>query len=249
MSKTEKTIVVTGANSGIGLATSKLLVSNGCRVIMVGRNAQQLVEHVGQIGRGAAHFVADVSNIGQIDAMYRYVIEMYGEIDGVVVNAGTIQLGSISEVTEKTFDEQFDVNVKGAFFTAQKAVPVMKRGGSIVFNASYAGHKSFSKGAVYCATKAAVISIAKSMALELAGLEIRVNSVSPGNIDTPIFDKLGLTDDDKTSFFESFKNRVPLRRSGVADEIAKTISFLLSDESSYITGADLLVDGGLMLAE
>lgn len=248
----DKVVVVTGGNSGIGYATAKSVIDEGGIAVIAGRNKDGLDKAAKELEASALNrlfiFSFDQGCYQDIGKLSKFISDTFGELHGIVLNAGVVSVQPYDKVSENSFDEQVDINFKGSFFVAQKAAEIMKAGGSIVFNASYAAYKPFEGGAVYSATKAALKSLAASMAVELAKAGIRVNSVSPGNIDTPIFDKLGLNAQEKQKFFESIKRKVPLGRSGKPDEIAKVITFLLSDESSYITGTNILVDGGLVLS-
>ena len=242
-----KRILITGGNSGIGLATAKLLISQGATIILTGKNKDRVNGACNELGANAIPFVTDVSKQRDLIELSEF-ISKHGVLHGLFVNAGVINVEPIPQVSELSYDEQMNVNLRGAFFTVQNAIPHLLEGSSIVLNASLAAHRPFEGGAIYSATKAGIVSFAKSMALELAPYRIRVNSISPGNIDTPIFDKLGMNEQQKQDFFNSFKERVPLKRSGTAEEIARTVSFLLSDDSAYTTGADFLVDGGIVLS-
>lgn len=241
-------IVITGANSGIGYAIAEQVLAAKGTSILVGRNIDKLMTAHASLGGRSTSFKADVTSLVELDALYSFVKEKFGRVDGVVANAGEAILEDCTEVTETSFDHSMDTNLKGAFFTAQKALPLMQHGGSIVFNASLAAHRPFKQGSIYAATKAALKSLASAMALELGQKNIRVNSISPGNIITPIFEKLGLNEQEKIDFINFFKEKVPLGRSGTPNEIAETCIFLLSEASSYITGTDILVDGGLLLS-
>ena len=244
----KKLILITGGNSGIGFATAKLLISLGATIVIAARNKSKVLSACHELGPKAIPFTADVSKCSDLDKLYQFIATEYGMLDGLFINAGVVTVEPFSEVTEQSYDEQMHINLRGAFFTAQKAIPHLIEGASIVMNASLAAHRPFEGGAIYSATKAGVISFTKTMALELAPRKIRINSISPGNIVTPIFDKLGMDEQQKQDFFNSFKERVPLKRSGTSEEVAKTVSFLLSDDSTYTTGADFLIDGGIVLS-
>ena len=244
----DKVIIITGGNSGIGYATAQKVIASGGIPIIVGRHEQRVNEACAALGKSAVGFVANVSSMTAIDALYEFVKQNFKEVHGVVANAGVAVIENCADITEAGYDHQFDINVKGAFFVAQKALPLMKHGGSIVFNASAAGHKTFEGGGVYAATKAALHSFATSMGLELGSKGIRVNTVSPGPTVTPIFEKMGMSEVQAGDLLDAFKNRSPLGRIAHPDEVANVIVFLLSEESSYVTGTDILVDGGLVLA-
>ena len=243
-----KHFLITGANSGIGFSTAQTLISEGAKVMVVGRNQARVLEACQKLGESATPYVADISSIKALDDLYHYVRDTYGKIDGLFVNAGVLTIASIETASELEYDTQMNTNLKGAFFTVQKAIPLLREGGAIVLNASLSAHAPFEGGGIYSASKAAKLSLMKTMALELASKKIRVNSVSPGSIDTPAFDKLGLNSQEKADFLNSLENQIPLKRNGQPEEVARVVAFLLSNESSYITGADLLVDGGLSLS-
>lgn len=239
-----KIAVITGANSGMGLETAKRFVSEGAEVVITGRRKKELDEAVKYIGSNVISFQGDVSNLEDLDRLYSVVKEVHGKIDIVFANAGIANFSSISEATEAHFDNHFNINVKGLFFTVQKALPLMKEGGTIILNASVAAFLGQPGLSVYSASKAAVRSFARTWSQDLKERKIRVNSISPGPIQTPIFSKLGLTEEQFKDFESHTLETVPLGRMGTPDEIAKAVVFLASDDSSYITGIDLCVDGG-----
>jgi NAD(P)-dependent dehydrogenase (short-subunit alcohol dehydrogenase family) len=240
-----KVAVVTGGNSGIGLATTKRFVDEGARVVITARRKKELDEAAANIGGSVTAIRGDVSRLEDLDLIYSIVKEKYGHIDILFANAGVGQVAPLEAVSEEHFDRQFDINVKGLFFTVQKALPLFKDGGSIILNASIAGRKGFGGFSVYNATKAAVRSFARSWTSDLKDRKIRVNAISPGPIETPIFGKLGLNDEQFAQFETSILAQVPLGRVGQSGEIAAAVTFLASDESSFITGVDLCVDGGM----
>jgi NAD(P)-dependent dehydrogenase (short-subunit alcohol dehydrogenase family) len=240
-----KVAVITGGNSGIGLATAQRFADEGAHVFITGRRQGELDQAVKQIGHGAVGVQGDVAKLADLDRLYATVKQHQGRIDILFANAGggeTLPLGSI---TEAHFDQIFGTNVKGLLFTVQKALPLFQDGGSIILNASIAASKGFEAFSVYCATKAAVRSFARSWTVDLKGRRIRVNAVSPGPIDTPGLGSLGLSPQQLTEFKSSMVGAVPLGRMGTADEIAKAVLFLASDDSSYVAGAELFVDGGM----
>lgn len=246
MSRLEgKVAVITGGNSGMGLVTAKRFVEEGAHVVITGRRETELYEAARLIGKNVTVVQGDVSNLADLDKLYQVVKEKHGHIDILFANAGSGKVSPLEAVTEDQYYKEFDVNVKGLLFTVQKALPLFKNGGSIILNASVAASKGFAGLSVYNATKAAVRSFARSWTAELAGRKIRVNAISPGPIATPIFEKMGLTAEQAEQFGKDVTSQVPMRRIGQSEEIAATVLFLASDESSYITGVDLSVDGGM----
>lgn len=241
-----KVAVVTGGSSGIGLATAKRFVDEGAYVFITGRRPNELDAAVKQIGRNVTAIQGDVSKLADLDKLYVAVKEQKGKLDIVFANAGIGELAPIGQITEEHFDKQFDVNVRGLLFTVQKALPLLRDGGAIVLNASIVsitGNPAFS---VYSATKAAVRSFARTWSVDLKDRKIRVNVISPGVIPTPGYNTgLGMTQEQVDQFVKGMTANVPLGRPGTTDEIAKAVLFLASDDSSYVNGIELFVDGGL----
>lgn len=241
-----KIAVITGGSSGIGLATAKRFVDEGAYVFITGRRKDELDAAVSEIGRDVTGVQSDVSKQADLDKLYTAVKEQKGKLDIVFANAGTGEFSPLGQITEDHFDKQFDVNVKGMLFTVQKALPLMQRGGTIVLNASIVSITGSPAFSVYSATKAAVRSFARTWAVDLKDREIRVNAVSPGVIPTPGYNtSLGMTQEQVDHFVQSSIGNIPLGRPGTTDEIAKAVSFLASDDSSYVNGIELFVDGGL----
>jgi|SRR5579862_221693 len=240
-----KVAVVTGGNSGIGLETARRFVAEGADVIITGRRQAALDEAVKSIGKCVTGVQGDVANLADLDRLYAHIAQRWGRIDVLFANAGLVEFVPFGQVSEASFDLQFDVNVKGLFFTVQKALPLLVDGATIILNASIAGVKGVQASSAYSATKAAVRSFARTWTNELKDRHIRINTLSPGPIDTPIFAAAGLSEDQKTEFASHVVGQVPLGRFGQADEIAKAAVFLASDDSSFVTGVDLQVDGGL----
>lgn len=240
-----KVAIVTGGNSGIGLETARRFVSEGADVIITGRRQDALDEAVKSIGKCVTGIQGDVSNLADLDRLYAYVAKRFGRIDVLFANAGLVEFVPFGNVSESSFDRQFDVNVKGLFFTVQKALPLLVDGATIILNASIAGVKGVGPSSAYSATKAAVRSFARTWTNELKDRHIRVNTLSPGPIETPIFGKAGLSEAEMTNFAADIVARVPLGRIGTPDEIAKAAVFLASEDSSFVAGIDLHVDGGL----
>jgi NAD(P)-dependent dehydrogenase (short-subunit alcohol dehydrogenase family) len=241
---TGKIAVVTGGNSGIGLATAKLFAEEGAQVIITGRDEQTLAQAAAEIGAGAVAVRADVASLPDLDRLFATVREQFGGLDVLFVNAGIFKGAPLALTTEALYDEIMDINVKGAFFTIQKAEPLLRDGASIVINASTVHHAGMADSSVYAASKAAVRAFARNLSNELIGRGIRVNVVSPGYTRTPIFGRLGLTEEQIDGFADHAVNTVPMRRFGTPQEIAKAALFLASADSSYVLGAELLVDGG-----
>ena len=244
-----KIAVITGGNSGIGLATAQRFVQEGAFVFISGRRQDELDKAVKQIGKNVMGVRGDVSNLGDLDRLYETVKEQKGRIDILFANAGIFEFAPVGSITESHFDKIFNINVKGLLFTVQKALPLFQDGGSIILIASVAGSKGFEGSTVYSATKAAIRSFARSWTVDLKNRKIRVNAISPGLIETPMSAAAASTlataaalstEQVKTNIVSS----VPLGRMGRPDEVAKAVAFLASDDSSYITGIELFVDGG-----
>jgi NAD(P)-dependent dehydrogenase (short-subunit alcohol dehydrogenase family) len=239
-----KVAVVTGGNSGIGLATAKRLQEEGARVAIAGRSKKTLDEAVKTIGNGVVAVQADVAKLADLDKLYAEVLRKLGKIDVLFVNAGIAQFAPLADTTESKFDEQFDINIKGAYFTIQKALPLLNDGASIILNTSVAGSTGNPGTSAYAATKAALRSLARTAAAELVGRGIRVNTVAPGPIETPIMGRTGLPKDALDDFVKGVIAEVPMKRLGQPEEVAATVAFLASKDASYITGVEINVDGG-----
>jgi NAD(P)-dependent dehydrogenase (short-subunit alcohol dehydrogenase family) len=237
-----KIAVVTGGSSGIGLATAKRFVADGAYVFITGRRKSELDAAVADIGENISAVQADVSKLSDLDSLFAVVRQAKGRIDVLFANAGIAEAAPLGEISEDHFDRQFDINVKGTLFTVQKALPLMPQGASIILNASVVGAKGFATRSVYSATKAALRSFARTWTSDLKGRKIRVNVVSPGGTDTPGLQ--GLAKTDSKGLDDLYRERVPLGRVGRPAEVAAAVAFLASDESSYITGIELFVDGG-----
>jgi len=240
-----KVAVVTGGNSGIGLATARRFAAEGAHVFITGRRQNELDAAVKQIGRQATGVQGDVANLTDLDRLYAAVKQQQGRIDILFANAGGGALAPLGAITEEHFDKTFGVNVKGLLFTVQKALPLFRDGGSIILNASITASKGMEAFSVYSATKAAVRSFARCWTVDLKNRRIRVNAISPGPIDTPGYKNLGLTEEQMEEFTKNVVTTVPMGRMGDPDEIAKAALFLASDDSSYVTGIELFVDGGM----
>jgi NAD(P)-dependent dehydrogenase (short-subunit alcohol dehydrogenase family) len=240
-----KVAVVTGGNSGIGLATAQRFVAEGAYVFITGRRQSELDAAVKQIGKNVTGVQGDVSNLADLDRLYATVKRQKGHIDFLFANAGGGEFAPLGQITEAHFDKTFSVNVKGLVFTVQKALSLMPDGGSIILNASIASLKGMPAFSVYSATKAAVRSFARSWTVDLKDRKIRVNALSPGPIETPAMNGLVQTGEQLKEFKSGLIAAVPLGRLGDPDEIAKAAVFLASDDSSYVTGIELFVDGGM----
>src|SRR5438034_6385153 len=239
-----KIALVTGGNSGIGLATAKEFVNEGAYVFVTGRRDPELAAAVKDIGRNVTGVRGDVSNLGDLDRLFAQIEREQGKLDIVFANAGVAKYAPLGTITEELYDSIFDINVKGLLFTVQKALTLMPDGASIILNASVVGSKGLSSNSVYSATKAAVRSFARTWTTDLKERRIRVNAISPGTIDTPGLNDLLASAAAGQERVQMMHNSVPLGRFGTADEIARAVVFLASDDASYVTGAELFVDGG-----
>jgi NAD(P)-dependent dehydrogenase (short-subunit alcohol dehydrogenase family) len=239
-----KIAVITGGSSGIGLATAQRFVAEGAYVFITGRRQSELDAAVKQIGKSVTAVQGDVSNPADLDRLYASVKQQKGHIDILFANAGAGELAPLGAITEQHFDNAFNLNVKGLLFSVQKALPLFRDGGSIILNASTAASKGMPALSVYGATKAAVRSFARSWTTDLKDRKIRVNAVSPGVIVTPGYSAFG-TAEQIEQFVAQMKTTIPMGRTGDTDEIAKAVVFLASDDSSFVTGIELFVDGGM----
>jgi NAD(P)-dependent dehydrogenase (short-subunit alcohol dehydrogenase family) len=235
--------VVTGGSSGIGLAAAKRLVAEGAYVFITGRRTPELDAAVAEIGRNVTGLQGDVSKLVDIARWFSAVKETRGRVDVLFANAGIAEGAALGEITEEHFDRLFDINVKGALFTVQTALPLLADGGSVILSSSIVGSKGFPARSVYSATKAALRSFARTWTTDLKKRRIRVNVVSPGATDTPGLRVLSRTDGEGLSTM--YRERTPLGRVGRPEDIANAVAFLASDESAFITGTELFVDGGL----
>jgi NAD(P)-dependent dehydrogenase (short-subunit alcohol dehydrogenase family) len=241
----DKVAVVTGGNSGIGLASAKRLHQEGARVVISGRDARTLDAAVSAIGAGTLAVQSDVSRLADIERLYSVVASKLGKIDVLFANAGIGKFAPYTVSGEGLFDELFAINVKGVYFTLQKAIPHLNDGASVILNTSIVASKGPENMGIYAATKAAVRSFARTAATELLGRNIRVNAVAPGPIATPIFGRSGMTEEQIEGFKAGISERVPMRRIGRPEEIASAVAFLASDDASYVTGVELNIDGGM----
>jgi NAD(P)-dependent dehydrogenase (short-subunit alcohol dehydrogenase family) len=239
-----KIAVVTGANSGIGLATAKRFAEEGARVFMTGRRKEQLDAAVREVGGNARGVQGDIANLGDLDRLYEIVKAEAGHLDIVFANAGGGEFAPLGAITEEHYDRTFDINVKGTLFTVQKALPLLKDGSSVILTGSTTGSTGTPAFSVYSATKAAIRSFARSWILDLAPRGIRVNTLAPGATSTPGFHGLGTTEEEKREMMRMTLASIPLGRMGDPREIANAALFLASDESSFVNGCELFADGG-----
>ena len=239
-----KIALVTGGNSGIGLATAKRFVKEGAHVFITGRRDAELAAAAREIGKDVTGVQGDVSNLVDLDRLFAQIKREKGRLDVVFANAGVAKFAPLGKITEELYDSIFSINVKGLLFTVQKALPLLPDGASIVLNASIVASKGLASNSVYSATNAAVRSFARTWTTDLKDRRIRVNAVSPGSTDTPGLSNLLASTGTGQQGKEMISNAVPLGRFGTPDEIAKAVVFLASDDSSYITGTELFVDGG-----
>jgi NAD(P)-dependent dehydrogenase (short-subunit alcohol dehydrogenase family) len=240
----EKIALITGGNSGIGLATAKRFVNEGAYVFITGRREPELAAAVKEIGKNVTAVAGDVSNLGDLDRLFAQIKREKGKLDILFANAGVAKYAPLGTISEEFFDSIFNINVKGVLFTIQKALPLLPDGAAIILNASIVASKGLSANSVYSATKAAVRSFARTWTTDLKDRRIRVNAVSPGSTDTPGLNDLLASAEVGQERLKMIPKIVPLGRLGTSDEIAKAVVFLASDDSSYITGTELFVDGG-----
>jgi NAD(P)-dependent dehydrogenase (short-subunit alcohol dehydrogenase family) len=240
-----KVAVITGGNSGIGLATAKEFKEQGARIAISGRDQKTLDEAVQEIGGDVLAVRADTSSLPAIDKLFAAVKEKFGKIDVLFVNAGIGKFAPLEAVTEEMFDSIMDINFKGAYFTIQKALPLLNDNSSIVLNTSINAHIGMPNSSVYAGSKAALITLARTLSAELVGRGIRVNAVSPGPVTTPIFGRLGLPPEALEETRKNIQEQVPMKRFGRPEEIAKTVLFLASSDSSFLLGSEIIADGGM----
>ncbi len=242
-----KTILITGGTTGIGLATAQLLQADGARIIVTGRNPDTLASARATLGKAAVVIASDSGSLADARALGSEVGKHASTIDGVFLNAGVGKFAPFQDHTPEEFESMFGINVRGLFFQLQSLLAILADPSSVVLNASVVAQLGFPGASIYSATKAAVVSLGKTLAVELAPRGIRVNTISPGPIATPIYNKLGMTPEAVKGFEDTMAAQSLLKRVGRADEIARAARFLLSEDSSYVTGSELLVDGGVRL--
>jgi NAD(P)-dependent dehydrogenase (short-subunit alcohol dehydrogenase family) len=242
---TGKVAVITGGNSGIGLATAQAFIQEGAKVSIFGRNAQTLDEAAKALGEKAIAVQGDVTNQENLETLFTTTQNAFGKVDVLFINAGVAQFAPIEATTEEIFDHIMDVDLKGAYFTIQKALPYLNDGASIILTTSGSNMMGMPNTSVYAASKAALRSLARTLSAELIGRGIRVNAVSPGPIETPIYGRMGMSQEQIDGMGQSIIQQVPMRRFGKSEEVASAVLFLASSDSSYVLGTELVVDGGL----
>lgn len=240
-----KVAIVTGGNSGIGFTTARTFLAEGAEVIITGRNPEALDKAVAELGEGASAIVSDASKLSDIEKLVSELQSQGKRVDVLFLNAGIAKLAPIEQTDEALYDETFDINVKGLYFTVKHLLPLMGEGTSIVINASINAYIGMPNSSVYAASKAAVISMARTLSGELVGRGIRVNALSPGPINTPIFGKMGMSAEQLEATAAGIQQQVPMGRFGTPEEIAKAALFLASEDSSFVIGAELVADGGM----
>jgi NAD(P)-dependent dehydrogenase (short-subunit alcohol dehydrogenase family) len=245
MTTSRRAALITGGTTGIGRATARLLHEQGFAVLVTGNNPDTIAAAQRGLPDGVAILRADARSLADADKVAAQVRERFGKLDVAFLNAGIGRMLPIGAIDEAAFDEHFAINVKGQYFTLQKTLPLMSEGGSVIFTGAIGAHMGIPNWSVYTATKGALLAMVRALAAELAPQGIRVNSVSPGPVNNAAFDKLGLPPDVIAAFREGVPARVPLGRFGIEEDIARAVAFLASPAASFITGADLAVDGGM----
>jgi NAD(P)-dependent dehydrogenase (short-subunit alcohol dehydrogenase family) len=240
-----KIAVITGGNSGIGYATAEAFIAEGAKVVITGRNADAVAEAAKNLGHGTIGIVNDAAKMDDLRRIDNQLkAQGIEKVDVLFYNAGVAQFAPLADMSLEVYEANMNINFRGAFFTVQSLLPMLNDGGSIIFNGTFLGHGTMAGNSAYGASKAALIHLAKTLGVELAGRKIRANTISPGAISTPIYTKLGMDSEQLSAFAASFIPKIPLARFGESAEIAKAAVFFASDDSSYVTGSELLVDGG-----
>ncbi|MFB0909251.1 MAG: NAD(P)-dependent dehydrogenase (short-subunit alcohol dehydrogenase family) [Spirosomataceae bacterium] len=240
-----KIAVVTGGNSGIGYATAAKLKADGAAVIITGRNAEKVKTAAKELG--VTGVVADVKDLKAIDELVNEVKSNHGNVDILFVNAGIFASAPIGQISEEMFDNQMGINFKGAVFTTEKFLPILNDGASVINLSSVNAYTGMTNTAIYAASKAALNSYTRTAATELAPRKIRVNSVNPGPVSTPIFGKTGMSEEQLNGFAQAMQDRIPLKRFGQPEDVANLVTFLASDDASFITGGEYNIDGGIII--
>ncbi|MEQ8627866.1 SDR family oxidoreductase [Ekhidna sp.] len=240
-----KVALITGGNSGIGLATVKLFVKEGAKVVITGRREEALSQAASEIGGGMKTILADAADVAKAKEVVSQTVAEFGKIDILFANAGVAYFMPMEEITEEHFDSQFDINVKGPFFLIKEAIPHLNDGAVIISNTSIVHHKGFDGSGVYSSTKAALRTLTRILASELRARKIRTVSIAPGPIETPIYGKMGMAQAEVEQMGAGFAQQVPLGRFGSSEELAQSVLFLASSDASFVNGVELAVDGGL----
>jgi NAD(P)-dependent dehydrogenase (short-subunit alcohol dehydrogenase family) len=239
-----KTAVITGGNSGIGFATAKVFLREGAKVIITGRNEKSVQDAVQELGKNAFGIVSDAGKMSDLNSLNQKVEQISPVVDILFANAGVGIFAPFQQTTEEIFDSNMDINFKGAYFTIQKLLPLVADASSIILNSTIILHSGMETTTAYAASKGAVLSFCKTLAIELAGRNIRVNSISPGPINTPIYSKMGMPEEALKEFAAGVMAKIPLKRFGESEDVANAALFLASSDSSFMTGSELFVDGG-----
>lgn len=241
-----KTALVTGGNSGIGFATAKEFIQQGAKVIITGRNAVALEEARQSLGENAFTLLSDASNMEDVFKLQQQVKDIFPGLDILFINAGVAKLAPFEAISETLYDETFNINVKSAYFTIQQLLPLFNDGGSIVLNTSINSHIGMANTTLYAASKGALITLARTLSTELLPRKIRVNAISPGPVKTPLYDKFGFEKEQADAVQAGIASQIPMGRFGTPEEIARIVTFFASEDSSFVIGAELIADGGMI---
>jgi len=240
-----KVVLVTGGNSGIGFATAKEFIAEGAKVLITGRDQTNLDRAKKELGSSLKAIKNDAGKLSETDRLVDFISKEYGRLDVAFINAGIAEFGPQANLDESAFDDTFNTNVKGPYFLIKGLVPLFRNGGSVILNGTINAHIGMPGSSIYAASKAALISFARTLSAEYVGQGIRINVVSPGPIKTPIFERLGLPPEALQQMAAGIQAKVPMKRFGTPEEIAKTVLFLASSDSSFIIGTEIIVDGGM----